>query len=74
MKKIFLLIIFPFITSITYAQMSSISGVAKNIAKGETEISLFSIADGTTRKIATTKYGDDGSFGFLFKVNYELFM
>lgn len=73
MKKILILIILPFITSVTYAQMSSISGVAKNIAKGETEISLFSIADGTTQKIATTKYGEDGSFGFLFKVNYETF-
>ena len=34
---------------------------------------MFSIEDGTLVKIATTKFGNDGSFGFLFKVPAENF-
>jgi thiol-disulfide isomerase/thioredoxin len=73
MKKLFLLVLIPFLSSVGYSQMSSISGKADYLSKESKEITLFKIIEGAPVKIATTQFGDDGSFGFLFKVPSEAF-
>lgn len=70
-KKIGLLIGALALMQLSFAQLSEIRG--KVNAPTKDDISLFSVEEGRPALLATTKLGENGSFGFLFEPRTEGF-
>ncbi|SMO56343.1 TlpA family protein disulfide reductase [Solitalea koreensis] len=71
MKKV-LIIAALLLSKVSFAQLSEIRGVAKN-THDNNAINLYSVEDGDTKLIASTKLSKDGAFGFLIEPETEGF-
>ncbi|WP_140939234.1 TlpA family protein disulfide reductase [Sphingobacterium lumbrici] len=69
--RLSLVVVALFITNLSFAQLSEIRGVMLTDAKKD--ISLYAIEEGRAEKLATTRLGENGSFGFLFEPQTEGF-
>jgi len=73
MKKQLAIILLLLSWNLTYGQMVTIIGVNKTPHKGDVNINLFTLDNGTLKTFATTTYGKYGVFGFLVSIPSEGF-